>query len=129
MLVRVGGADVSSHDLCRASRDGRLAGARVWRCLPVCWICSEAGASTNRPRCCSSRSTRSISDVVQRIGPYDDLQPPFSPVVLIERVRRLLRDSTPVPRPGTQNGSPIIGNGAEAAPRGEPCVQLVMLVR
>jgi hypothetical protein len=58
----------------------------------------------------------------QRIGSYDVLQPPFSPAVLMERVRRLLRSNVSVPRPGAHNGSPIIGNGAEAAPRGEPCV-------
>jgi hypothetical protein len=60
--------------------------------------------------------------LVQRIGSYDVLQPPFPPAVLIERVRRLVQRSAPVRRPGARNGSPIIGDGAEAAPRGEPCV-------
>jgi DNA-binding response OmpR family regulator len=60
--------------------------------------------------------------LVQWIGSYDVLQPPFSPVVLIERVRRLIRRSAPGPRPGARNGSLIMGDGAEAAPRGEPCV-------
>jgi hypothetical protein len=57
---------------------------------------------------------------LQRAGPCDELQPPFSPIVLIDRVRHLLRRATLrlVPRSGS--GQPGIMDSSGAISPGEP---------
>jgi hypothetical protein len=57
---------------------------------------------------------------LHRTGSYDALQPPFSPVLLGDRVRRLLRRGSPPTAPGPTDGRRTIGEGAQAPLREGP---------